>query len=147
MEELLAAVRAGGSGSLLVVGEAGVGKSALLERLAGSAAECQVVRAVGVEGEVDLPYAGLHQLCRSMLSRIEVLPQPQADALRVVFGLASGQAADRYLVGLAVLSLMSEAAAARPLLCVVDDAQCSTVRPPMRLRSWRAGSAPIRSGW
>ncbi|MFC5264814.1 AAA family ATPase [Kribbella qitaiheensis] len=123
LDELLAAVRVGGSGSLSLVGEAGLGKSALLEHLAGSAAEFQVVRAAGVEGEIDLPYAGLQQLCRSMLDQIEVLPQPQANALRAAFGLASGDATDRYLVGLAVLGLLSEVAADRPLLCVVDDAQ------------------------
>jgi len=122
LQELLATVRGGASASLLVRGEPGVGKSALLEHVVGSATGFQVVRAVGVEGEVDLPYAGLQQLCRSMLGTIDDLPQPQADALRVAFGLASGEPPDRYLVGLAVLSLMSEVAAAQPLLCVVDDA-------------------------
>lgn len=115
-------MRSGGSGSLLVFGEAGIGKSALLEQLVASATDCRVVRAAGAEGEIDLPYAGLHQLCRSLLGSIDALPQPQADALRVAFGLASGEAADRYLVGLAALSLLSEVAAQRPLLCVVDDA-------------------------
>jgi DNA-binding CsgD family transcriptional regulator len=122
LQELLATVRGGASASLLVRGEPGVGKSALLEQLIVSASVFQVVRAVGVEGEVDLPYAGLQQLCRSMLPAIDDLPQPQADALRVAFGVAAGKAPDRYLVGLAVLSLMSEVAAAEPLLCVVDDA-------------------------
>jgi DNA-binding CsgD family transcriptional regulator len=123
LEELLATVRGGASASLLMLGEPGVGKSALLDQLASSASGFQVARAGGVEGEIDLPYAGLQQLCRSMLDSIGVLPEPQGDALRVAFGLASGEAPDRYLVGLAVLSLMSEVAAAQPHLCVVDDAQ------------------------
>ena len=123
LDELLATVRAGGSAALVLGGEPGVGKSALLEQLVASASEFQIVRAVGVEGEVDLPYAGLHQICRSMTDAISALPQPQADALRVAFGLSSGEAPSRYIVGLATLSLMSEVAAAKPLLCVVDDAQ------------------------
>lgn len=100
-----------------------MGKSALLERLAESASDFHVIRAVGVEGEADLPYAGLHQLCRSLLDTLSVLPPPQAAALRVALGLASGEASNGYLVGLAVLTLLSEVAAKRPLLCVVDDAQ------------------------
>ncbi len=99
-----------------------MGKSALLEQLIASASGFQVVRADGVEGEVDLPYAGLQRLCRSMADAVSALPQPQSDALRVAFGLASGKAPDRYMVGLATLGLMSEVAAAHPLLCVVDDA-------------------------
>ncbi len=104
-------------------GEPGIGKSALLERLVDSASEFLTIRAVGVEGEVDLPYAGLQQLCRTLLHGIESLPPPQRHALEVAFGLISGDASDRYLVGLAVLSLLSEAATTRPLLCIVDDAQ------------------------
>jgi DNA-binding CsgD family transcriptional regulator len=105
-----------------VSGEPGVGKSALLDSLIAAAAGFQVARAVGVEGEGDLPYAGLQQLCRPMLDKLTVLPQPQADALRVAFGLSGGEAGDPYLVGLAVLSLLSEVAFKQPLLCVVDDA-------------------------
>jgi hypothetical protein len=120
---LLATVRAGGSAALVVRGEPGIGKSALLEQLIASARGLQVVRAVGVEGEVDLPYAALHQLCRPMTRQIDALPQPQSDALQVAFGLAAGEAPDRYMVGLAALGLMSEAAATQPVLCVVDDAQ------------------------
>jgi DNA-binding CsgD family transcriptional regulator len=123
LERLLETVRNGGSGALFVQGDPGVGKSALLERLIHSAADFRVVRAVGVEGEIDLPYAGLHQLCRSMIDTVDVLPGPQREALQVAFGLRSGEASDRYLVGLAVLSLLSETAAGQPLLCVVDDAQ------------------------
>ena len=121
--ELLATVAAGGSAALVVGGEPGVGKSALLEQMIASASGFQVARAEGVEGEVDLPYAGLQQLCRSMTGAIGALPQPQSDALRVAFGLSSGDAPDRYLVGLAALSLMSEVAGREPLLCVVDGAQ------------------------
>ena len=123
LEQLLGAVRGGGSGTLFVYGDPGIGKSALLERLIGSSAGFRVVQAVGVQGEVDLPYAGLQQLCRSMLDTIDVLPAPQRQALQVAFGLSSGEAPDRYLIGLAVLSLLSETAATQPLLCVVDDAQ------------------------
>jgi hypothetical protein len=123
LDRLLASVRDGASTALVVRGEPGLGKSALLDRLAASASGFTVVRAAGVEGEVDLPYAGLQQLCRSMLHAIPTLPEPQARSLNVAFGLAAGDLVDRYLVGLAVLSLLSEAASARPLLCIVDDAQ------------------------
>ena len=108
---------------MLVRGEPGVGKSALLGHLIASASGFQVVRAVGVEGEVDLPYAGLQQLCRSMLDTISVLPEPQRDALGVAFGLSQGDVPDRYIIGLAALGLMSEVSATNPLLCVIDDAQ------------------------
>ncbi len=104
-------------------GEAGIGKTALLEHLVGSAGEMTVLRAVGVESEMELAYASLHQLCVPLLNRLERLPPPQRDALRVVFGLTEGAPPDRFLVGLAVLSLLSAVAEARPLLCVVDDAQ------------------------
>ena len=123
LEALLATVRAGGSAALVVRGEPGVGKSALVAQLIASASGFRVVRAVGVEGEVDLPYAGLQQLCRSLTDTIGDLPHPQSDALRVAFGLSSGDAPDRYMVGLATLGLLSDAAAAQPILCVVDDAQ------------------------
>ena len=120
---LLETVAAGGSRALVVRGEPGVGKSALLERLIGAASAFRVVRAVGVEGEIDLPYAGLQQLCRSMTDAIGALPPPQSDALEVAFGLSAGKAPDRYIVGLATLGLLSEVAAAQPVLCVVDDTQ------------------------
>jgi DNA-binding CsgD family transcriptional regulator len=123
LEQLLQTVRSGGSGTLFVHGDPGVGKSALLDRLIGSASDFRVVRALGVEGEVDLPYAGLHQLCRSMIDTVDALPGPQREALQVAFGLSSGEASNRYLIGLAVLSLLSEVAAPQPLLCIVDDAQ------------------------
>jgi DNA-binding CsgD family transcriptional regulator len=122
LEGLLAAARGGGSGALVIRGEPGIGKSALLDHVAAAATDFDVLRAVGVEGELDLPYAGLHQLCRPLLDQIAGLPDPQREALRVAFGLASGDSPDRYVVGLAALNLMSAAAARQPLLCVVDDA-------------------------
>jgi len=108
---------------LVLRGEAGVGKTALLEYLIEAAADLRVVRAAGVESEMELAYAGLHQLCAPMLKQLDRLPAPQRDALQIVFGLSEGPAPDRFLVGLAVLSLLSEVAEERPLLCVVDDAQ------------------------
>jgi DNA-binding CsgD family transcriptional regulator len=123
LEELVAIVRGGASASLVLRGEPGIGKTALLEWLAASTPGVRLVRALGVEGEVDLPYAGLQQLCRPVLESVVDLPAPQAHALRVAFGLEDGGAPDRYMVGLATLGLLSEAAATQPLLCVVDDAQ------------------------
>ena len=120
---LIVDIRRGESRSLVVWGEAGIGKTALLEYLVESASDLTVVRAVGVESEMELAFAGLHQLCRPMLDRLERLPAPQREALETVFGLRAGAAPDRFLVGLAVLGLLAEAAEERPLLCVVDDAQ------------------------
>jgi DNA-binding CsgD family transcriptional regulator len=111
------------STALVLRGEAGVGKSALLEYAAAGAAGCQVVRAVGVEAEMELAFAGLHQLCAAMLDRLERLPGPQRDALRTVFGLVEGPPPDRFLVAVAVLGLLSETAEEQPLVCLVDDAQ------------------------
>ena len=104
-------------------GEAGVGKSALLEYLAEHASGCRIARAAGVESEMELPYAGLQQLCAPFLARVERLPGPQRDALGTAFGLRDGDAPDRFLVGLAVLSLLSDVAEDRPLVSIVDDAQ------------------------
>ncbi len=120
---LVAAVRAGQSRVLVVRGEPGVGKTVLLDYLAGQAQVCRVVRAAGIQWEMEVAYAGLHQLLAPMLDRLEQLPVPQRDALRTVFGLGAGPAPDRFLVALAVLSLLSEVAAERPLVCVVDDEQ------------------------
>jgi tetratricopeptide (TPR) repeat protein len=117
------AVRRGESRSLVLRGEAGIGKTALLEYVIASASELTVLRAVGVESEMELAYAGLHQLCAPLLDRLGTLPGPQQQALEVVFGLSTGAAPDRFLVGLGLLSLLSEVADQRPLLCVVDDAQ------------------------
>ena len=122
-DALVAAVRQGESRVLVVRGEAGIGKSALLAYLVGAASDLTVVRAIGVESEMELAFASLHQFCAPMLDRLERLPAPQREALEIVFGLTQGPAPDRFLVGLAVLSLLSETAGERPLLCVVDDAQ------------------------
>ena len=116
-------VRAGQSRVLVLRGEAGVGKTALLEYLQGRASGCRIARAAGVESEMELPFAGLHQLCAPMLHRLGRLPGPQGDALGAAFGLREGDAPDRFLVGLAVLSLLSDVAEEYPLICVVDDAQ------------------------
>ncbi len=120
---LLAQARDGHSAALVVRGEAGVGKTALLDYLVQSAADLQVLRLVGVESEMELAFAALHQLCGPVLDRRRDLPSPQRDALGTAFGLESGPVPDRFLVGLAVLSLLSEVAAERPLVCVIDDAQ------------------------
>ena len=116
-------VRGGQSSVLVVRGEPGIGKTALLDYAADSAFGFRVVRAVGVEWEMELPFAALQQLCARMLDRLDRLPGPQRDALRVAFGLSAGDAPDRFLVALAVLSLLSEAADEQPLLLLVDDAQ------------------------
>jgi DNA-binding CsgD family transcriptional regulator len=116
-------VRAGQSRALVLRGEAGVGKTALLEYLQGRASGCRIARAAGIESEMELPFAGLHQLCAPMLHRLGHLPGPQGEALGAAFGLREGDAPDRFLVGLAVLSLLSDVAEEYPLLCVVDDAQ------------------------
>jgi DNA-binding CsgD family transcriptional regulator len=123
LDQLVERVRAGESRALVVRGEPGVGKSALLEYLAARATGCQVARATGVESEVELAFAGLHQLCAPMLDRLDGLPVPQREALRVAFGLSSGPVPDRFFIGLAVLDLLSEVAGDRPLLCLVDDQQ------------------------
>jgi DNA-binding CsgD family transcriptional regulator len=122
-DDLLGAVRDGRSGALVVCGEAGVGKTALLEYAIASASDLTVARALGVESEMELPFAGLHQLCAPMLGAHERLAVPQRQALGIVFGLEAGPPPERFLVGLAVLSLLSEVAEERPLLCVIDDAQ------------------------
>src|SRR5580693_2244176 len=123
LDGLLGDLRSGRGGALMVRGEAGVGKSALLEYVAGAAADMRVARAAGVESEMELAFAGVHLLCAPLLDRLEDLPGPRRDALGVAFGLRAGGAPDRFLVALAVLTLLSEVAEERPLLCVVDDAQ------------------------
>jgi DNA-binding CsgD family transcriptional regulator len=120
---LLGAVRGGQSRVLVVSGEPGVGKTALLESAIASASGFRVMRAVGVESEMELAFAALQQLCAPMLDRLDRLPAPQQDALGVAFGLRAGDAPDRFLVGLAVLSLLAEVAEEQPIVCVVDDAQ------------------------
>ena len=123
LDRLLEAVRSGHGGALVVAGEPGIGKTTLLEYAIESASGLRVARAVGIESEMELPFAALHQLCASMLDRLDRLPPPQSGALGVAFGLTSGETPDRFLVGLAVLTLFSEVAEGEPLLCVVDDSQ------------------------
>ena len=107
----------------MLSGEAGVGKTALLDYLAGQAAGFRVARVMGVQSEMELAFAGVHQLCAPMLDHLDQLPVPQRDALRTAFGLSAGPAPERFLVGLAVLSLLAEVAGEQPLVCVVDDQQ------------------------
>ncbi|HVD15638.1 MAG TPA: AAA family ATPase [Actinomycetota bacterium] len=123
LDRLIKAARAGESRALVVRGEPGMGKTALLDYLAEHASGCRVARAAGVESEMELAYAGLHQLCAPMLDRLERLPAPQRAALRTAFGLGSGSAPDRFLVGLATLSLLAGVAEEQPVLCLVDDQQ------------------------
>jgi DNA-binding CsgD family transcriptional regulator len=123
LDELLDAVRGGAGRALVVRGEPGVGKTALLDYLAEQASGCRVALVAGVEAEMELPYAGVYQLCAPMLHRLERLPAPQGAALRTAFGLGSGSAPDRFLVALAVLNLLSDAAEEHPLVCLVDDQQ------------------------
>ncbi len=121
--ELLAATRQGRSGVLVVRGEAGIGKTALLKDLVNSAAGFQVLQISGAEAERELAYAGVQQLCTPLMGTVDRLPEPQAEALLVALGRRTGEAPDRLLVGLAVLTLLGEAGAVAAVLCVVDDAQ------------------------
>ena len=123
LDRLLDGPRAGRSGALVLGGEAGVGKTALLDYAIASASGVRVLRATGVESEMELAFAALHQLCAPPLDRLDRLPGPQRDALQTTFGLHAGVVPDRLFVGLAVLGLLSEVAEERPILCVVDDAQ------------------------
>src|SRR4051794_8468456 len=122
LDRLLDRARSGHSGVLVVRGEAGIGKTALLRYAARKASGVRVDQIAGIQSEMELPFAGLHQLCGPMLDRLDALPEPQRAALSVAFGLAPGDAPDRFLVALAALSLLSDIATERPLLCVVDDA-------------------------
>ncbi|WP_436533368.1 ATP-binding protein [Actinoplanes sp. HUAS TT8] len=123
LDGLLRAVRGGQSRALVLRGEAGCGKTALLDHLVGQAGFARVLRASGVESESEMAYSALQQLCAPLLEHLDVLAEPQRAALSTAFGLAAGPAPERLLVGLAVLGLFAEAARARPLVCVVDDAQ------------------------
>jgi DNA-binding CsgD family transcriptional regulator len=123
VNELLQAARDGTGGVLVLHGEPGVGKTALLDDTAQAASGFRIVSAVGVEGEMDLPFAALQQLCSPILAFAERLPDLQREALSVAFGLSAGPAPDAFLIGLAVLGLLSETAEEQPLLCIIDDAQ------------------------
>ncbi len=123
LDQLVSALRAGESRALVVRGEPGIGKTALLEYLAAHAPGCRVERMTGVQPELELAFAGLHQLCQPMLDHLEAVPAPQRAALRTALGMSAGPAPDRFLVGLGVLSLLSDVAQETPLLCLVDDAQ------------------------
>jgi AAA ATPase domain len=123
LDRLVEAIRAGESRALVLCGEAGAGKTALLDYLAGHAPGCRVARAAGVQSEMELAFAAVHQLCAPMLGRLERLPGPQREALSTAFGLSAGPPPDRFLIGLAVQGLLSDVAGKRPLLCVVDDQQ------------------------
>lgn len=123
MDRLVASARAGDSQILVVRGEAGVGKTALLDYLRESATGCRFAWVVGDESEMELAFAGLQQFCAPMLDHLERIPDPQRDALATAFGLSAGEPPGRFLVGLAVLSLLADVAEERPLVCIVDDAQ------------------------
>jgi DNA-binding CsgD family transcriptional regulator len=123
LDRVIDDAKAGQSRVLVLRGEAGMGKSALLDHLAASADGCRVARVAGVESEMELAFAALHHLCAPMLHRRDQLPDPQRDALGTAFGLSAGHPPDRFLVGLAALSLLSDMAEERPLVCLVDDAQ------------------------
>jgi DNA-binding CsgD family transcriptional regulator len=123
LDRLVDAVRAGESRVLVIRGDPGVGKTVLLDYLAERAGGCRIARATGVQSEMELAFAGLHQLCAPMLDHLDQIPAPQRDALRTALGVAAGPPPDRFLVGLAVLSLLSEVAGDHPLICLIDDEQ------------------------
>ncbi|HEX6583821.1 MAG TPA: AAA family ATPase [Thermoleophilaceae bacterium] len=123
LDRLLENVRGGHSAVLVIRGQAGIGKTALLRYAARQASGFRVAQVTGVEAEMELPFAGIHQLCAPLLDQLDALPRPQQDALNVALGLAAGEVPDRFLVGLAVLGLLSAAAEERPLFCLVEDAQ------------------------
>ncbi|MER7243313.1 AAA family ATPase [Kribbella sp. NPDC000426] len=123
LDGLVTGSRAGRSAALVLRGEAGIGKSELLSYLAEAATGCRIVRAAGIQSEMELSYAGLHQMCAPLLTGLDRLPEPQRDALGVAFGLRAGTPPDAFLVGLAALSLLAQVGADQPLVCLVDDAQ------------------------
>src|ERR1700754_2132851 len=123
LDRLLDAVQAGKSRVLVLRGDPGVGKSALLDYMAGRALRCRVARTAGIPAETELEFSGLHQLCAPLLDRLGCLPHPQRDALCTAFGLQKGGAPSRFLVGLAVLGLLAAAAEEQPVGWGVGDAQ------------------------
>ena len=123
LARLLDVARSGHGAVLVVHGDPGIGKTSLLDYLGETSSDFRAIRATGVEQEIEIDYAALQQLCSPMHHLIQRLPEPQRDALGVAFGLSHGKAPSQFLVGLAVLGLLAEAAEERPLLCIVDDAQ------------------------
>ena len=123
IDRFLRSVRSGESRALVLHGDPGIGKTALLEYLAWTAAACRVLDAAGVQSEMEIAFAGLHQLCSPMLEHVVTIPDPQRDALQITFGMTPGPVPDPFMVGLGVLSLLSEVAAEQPLVCIVDDEQ------------------------
>src|SRR5215472_7614242 len=147
LDRLIEAVEAGASQVLVVRGEPGVGKTALLDYLAGHAPGCRVVRFAGVEPEMEFAFAGLHQLCAPMLDHLGRLPVPQREALRTAFGISAGPAPNRFFIGLAVLDLLSAVAEERPLVCVVDDEQWLDRASAQGLGFVSPGWRPSRWAW
>src|SRR3984893_15989071 len=145
LDRFVAGVRAGEGRALVVRGEPGVGKTVLLDYLAGRASGGRVARAAGVQSEMELAFAGLHQLCAPMLDHAESLPVPQREALRTAFGLSAGPVPDRFFVGLAVVGLLSGTAVQRPLVCVVDDQQWLDhgSAPALAYAARRLAAAPV----
>src|SRR6188472_459973 len=123
LDRLLAGTRAGNSRVLVLRGDPGVGKTALLHYVAEQASDCRIVQVAGVESEMELAYAGLHNLCSTLLDRLDSLPEPQRNALATAFGLAPGEPPNQFLVGLAALGLLADAAEDQPVVCLVDDTQ------------------------
>jgi len=142
IRQLLGAARDASGGALVIHGEPGIGKTALLDDAARAAAGFRTVSAVGVEGEMEFPFAALLRMCSPILAFAEGLPELQREALAVAFGQSAGPAPDAFLIGLAVLGLLSEAAEDTPLLCIIDDAQWLDRHPPSRSRSRRAACSP-----
>ena len=144
---LLARAADGYSGALVLRGEAGMGKTALLNETlaAAAAAGLQTARLTGVEPETQLGYAGLHRLLLPFAGHLERLPDPQRDALRSTFELVAGPPADRFLVALGVLTLLAEVASQAPLVCVADDAQWLDPESVVVLGLWRAACTPSKS--
>src|SRR4051812_7815023 len=123
LDHLLADARHGRSGTLVIRGEAGIGKTALLRYCEHEAVDCQVIHVAGVEDELELPFAALHQLCQPLLDHLSEVPEPQTRALRIAFGLEAGATPGRFMVGPAVLTLLADVAPNKPLVCVIDGAQ------------------------
>jgi hypothetical protein len=147
LDDLISDAAGGRGGALVLEGEPGVGKTALLDDTAGRASRLCVLRVAGVQSELALPYAALHQLCARMIGRRDRLPAPQAEAIAVALGGLAGRAPDRFLVSLGALGLRSDLAAQRPVLCLVDDAQWIDQESLQTLALSRGGRKPILSPW